>query len=75
MSTYPPPMPKPSRTFSDKKKAEVKAEIILIDSCRSTLYLSGYLKDKENERIHDKLKKMRDKYQITISPEELITCK
>lgn len=60
-----------TRKFSDKKIAEVKEEVIRCNRCRSDLYLYGYLNEKENQKIHDKLKKLVDKYQIVLSREDL----
>lgn len=57
--------------FSAKKIAEVKEEVIRCNRCRSDLYLYGYLNEKENQKIHDKLKKLVDKYQIVLSREDL----
>lgn len=57
--------------FSDKKIAEVREEVIRCNRCRSDLYLYGYLNEKENQKIHDKLKKLVDKYQIVLSREDL----
>jgi len=57
--------------FSSKKIAEVKEEVIRCNRCRSDLYLYGYLNEKENQKIHDKLKKLVDKYQIVLSREDL----
>jgi UTP-glucose-1-phosphate uridylyltransferase len=55
--------------FSVKKIAEVKEEIIRINRCRSDLYLYGYINDTVNQKIHGKLKKLVEKYQINISRE------
>ena len=57
--------------FSDKKIAEVREEVVRCNRCRSDLYLYGYLNEKENQKIHDKLKKLVDKYQIVLSREDL----
>lgn len=60
-----------SKFSAAKKIAEIKEEVIRCNRCRSDLYLYGYLNEKENQKIHDKLKKLVDKYQIVLSREDL----
>ena len=61
-----------TRKFSDKKIAEVKEEVIRCNRCRSDLYIYGYLNEKENQKIHDKLIKLMDKYQIFLTREDYL---
>jgi hypothetical protein len=57
---------------TEKKIAEIKAEVIRCNKCRSDLYLYGYLSERENEKIHSKLKKLVYKYEIVLTREELM---
>jgi len=50
--------------FSAKKIAEIKEEVIRCNRSRTDLYLYGYLNEKENKKINDKIKKLADKYHI-----------
>lgn len=54
--------------MDNKDKREMLA---FSNMCRSYLYMSGFLSDSENEKIHDKISKWQDKNRIAISRAQL----
>lgn len=54
--------------MADKNK---KQQLIESNFCREYLYFSGLLSESENEKVHKRIMKFKDKYRIDVTREEL----
>lgn len=53
------------------KEQEYRRKIAIANYCRGYLHIHGFITDKENENIHKKVLKYRDKHNVIISDAQL----
>lgn len=56
---------------SKQKEYDLRRILAISANCRSFLYFRNFITDKENEKIHNRIKKYQDKHKIEIRDEEL----
>lgn len=60
-----------ARDKKEEQQKQHRATLAIADACRSVLFLNGFITDKENERVFDKIMKYKNKHRINISANQL----
>lgn len=57
--------------MKNEKNIEKRKCLAISNECRSFLFMYGFITDKENEKIFERIKKFQDKNKIGISRKQL----
>lgn len=58
-------------TDINKQKMKTTEEIAIAFYCRQYLYFNNLLSESENDKVHKRISKTQDKYEIAVSEENL----